>query len=320
MGTPIRRIDIDFDDRRSGLGGSDSPVVLGVSPFSTRKELWMEKMGLSENKEETPAMKRGTTLEAIVADLYQVVKGRKLEVVKQKIIHPQYPYVYAHIDRKIVSDPKRGPGVWECKCPGVGYFTKCKMGGLQEYYIVQMQHYLGVTGFKWGAFAVFSAERWELLEFDVTPDKELINFIFKEDEKFWKLVQERIEPQEPEVKYEFEAVNSGELVNMDKINPSLWADVTQKYQEAKGMKEDADALMDIYEQKIKEEMERVGASVAEGAGARIYWKEQKGKLSLDKKGFAKGHPEAYAIYESWIKTGKPSRPFRPFFPKPIYRE
>src|SRR5512138_2400103 len=100
---PARHIDIDDDDRKTGLGGSDSPVVLGVSPFTTRKELWLEKMGLSEPKEESPAMRRGNFLEEPVAQLYQKVTGRQVEVVKQRLIHPQHPFIYAHIDRRILN-------------------------------------------------------------------------------------------------------------------------------------------------------------------------------------------------------------------------
>jgi len=202
----------------------------------------------------------------------------------------------------------------------MGVFTKCKREGLQEYYIIQMQHYLGVTGYKWGAFAVFSAELWELLEFDVTPDKELIKIIFQEDEKFWQMVKEGIEPEEKTVKVEMDPVGQSELTNMDKINPGLWAEITKRYQEASQLKDDAEAYLELCEEKIKAEMERVQATVAEGAGARIYWKEQAGKKNLDKKGFAKANALAYAIYESFLKTGKPSRPFRAFFPRPIYHE
>jgi putative phage-type endonuclease len=301
-------------------------VVLGVSPFKTRKELWQEKMGLIEPVDkESPAIKRGKTLEGIVADLYAQVKDRKVEIVKQKLIHPQHPYIYAHIDRRIIDGGKRGPGVLEIKCPGIAVFNKCKREGIQEYYIIQLQHYLGVTGLSWGAFAVFSAEQWELLEFDIHPDKEFIKLIFNEDQKFWQYVQNGEEPPEPEVIMTPEEMKEGysagtEIAKMDKINPHAWAEMVKKYQEAKMLKEEAEALLDMQEEKIKTEMERIGASVAEGAGARIYWKEQKGKEKLDKKAFAKGHPAAFEIYESYLKTGKPSRPFRAYFPRPIYKE
>ena len=319
--TPLRQVDLGEDDRRTGLGGSDSPVVLGVSPFKTRQELWQEKMGLIETKELTsPAIKRGNTLEPIVADLYAAVTGRKVEIVKQRIVHPQYPHIYAHIDRRIIDDKQKGPGVLEIKCPGVAVFGKCKREGLLESYLVQLAHYLGVTGYKWGAFAVFSAEQWELLSFDIRPDKEMIKIIFAEDNKFWEYVKSGEEPPAQEVKLELEPVGSSELVNMDKINPVIWADMVQKYAEAKAMEDEAKALKDLYEEKIKEEMLRAGASVAEGGGARIYFRDQAGRMTLDKRAFAQGNKLAYEIYESYMKQGKPSKPFRFYSVRPITHE
>lgn len=321
----LRRIELDEDDRRSGLGGSDSPVVLGVSPFKTRKELWREKIGVDPPKEiNSPAIKRGNSLESIVADLYAEVKGRKVEVVKQKLHHPLFHHIYAHIDRRIIDDKKAGPGVLEIKCPGAAVFGKCKREGLQPYYIIQLQHYLGVTGMKWGAFAVFSAEYWEIIEFDVFPDQELIRMIIQEDNKFWNQVLAKEEPQEPEIKAEIdekmESLSVSEIANMEKINPDLWAELVTRYHEAKMLKEEGEANLDLYESKIKEEMARVNAKMAEGAGARIYWKEQKGKLGLNKSLFEAERPDEFKIYQSYLAAGKPSRPFRAFFPRPIMKE
>ncbi|MCZ7405389.1 MAG: YqaJ viral recombinase family protein [Candidatus Methanoperedens sp.] len=321
MTQQLRHIDIEGEDRRTGLGGSDSQVVLNVSPFKARKELWQEKMGLVEVKElDSPAIKRGKTLESIVADLYAQVKGRKVEVVKQKLVHPKHPFIYAHIDRMIMDDHKKGPGVLEIKCPGLAVFSKCQREGIQEYYIVQIQKYLGITGYKWGAFAIFSAERWELLEFDVTPNPELIKLIFTEDEKFWRYVQSGEEPPEPEVKTELELVGPNEITNMEKIDPDLWADLVKKYAEAKAMEDEASAQKELYEEKLKAEMIKAGATVAEGGGARIYFRDQAGRMSLDKKAFAKGSPQGYEIYESFLRQGKPSRPFRFYETRPITHE
>ena len=107
---------------------------------------------------------------------------------------------------------------------------------------------------------------------------------------------------------------------MDKINPGVWSALVKRYQEAKMIQEEAGIHLESLEEKIKAEMDKVGASIAEGSGARIYWREQAGKLSLAKKDFAKGHPVAYAIYKQYLRSGKPSRPFRPFFPRPILHE
>ncbi len=322
MNQLLRHLDLEDEDRRTGLGGSDSPVVLGVSPFKTRRVLWQEKMGLIGDEEENPAMKRGHFMEDTVAEIYRGITGHALKTVRQKIIHPEYPFIFAHVDR-LIEDPKvpqKGPGVLEIKCPGGAVARKIDREGMQQYYIVQLQHYLGVTGCRWGVIVVLHYDEWKIIPVEITPDRELIRIIFDEDVRFWECVQKGEEPPEPEVKIEMEPVQSGELVNMDRINPHVWASLVKKYQEAEMLFDEAKALLDLQEQKIKEEMAKAGATVAEGAGARIYWKEQKGRLTLDRKAFAKGNPAAYEIYESYMKTGKPSRPFRAYFPRPILKE
>jgi len=146
-------------ERHKGLGGSDSPVVLGVNPWKKPVDLWAEKRGLIEDDQEpSPAMRRGTALEPIVADMYTQAAGVTTAVEPEILVHPEHPWMLANIDRHILTPPDN-PGVLEIKCPGISRFGKIQRGGLPDYYQVQLQHYLAVTGRKWGAFAVFNAER-----------------------------------------------------------------------------------------------------------------------------------------------------------------
>ena len=39
--------------RKNYLGASDAAVVLGISPFQTRYQLWQDKLGLGQKKEST---------------------------------------------------------------------------------------------------------------------------------------------------------------------------------------------------------------------------------------------------------------------------
>jgi putative phage-type endonuclease len=327
MEQQLRRLEQDdVSDRKSGLGGSDSPIVLNVSPFKTRKQLWQEKLGLVDQQEETAVMKRGHYMEDKVADMWEGVKCKqgftniKTKKVLQRIVHPKFPFIMAHLDRIIEGDP-RGPGVLEIKCPGSHVANKVDREGMQEYYIVQLQHYLGVTGLKWGVIVVLHYDDFRLIPYEATPNKDLIKIIFDEDVRFWEYVQSKEEPPEPEVKLEKEdIVAPGEIVNMDRIDPQLWAELVKSYGQARALVDEAEAQKELAEKQIKFQMENAGASVAEGAGARVFWKEQAGKKSLDKKAFAAGSKQAFEIYESYLKTGKPSRPFRFFTPKPIYKE
>lgn len=180
--------------RRSGLGGSDIPVVMGMSPFKSRYDLWLDKMGFGEEVFESPAMRRGTAMEPVIADLYYADTGRKVRRRNEMIFHPEAP-MYADIDREIVGCDK-GPGVLEIKCPGLNTFNRCKLEGIIPYYYLQLQHYLACLGWSWGSIAVFSAERWELLVLDFDRDEEVIARLEEEASAFWKSVLDAEAPDE----------------------------------------------------------------------------------------------------------------------------
>ena len=57
-------------ERKSGIGGSDLACVLGLSPWRSPVDVWLEKTGQNAVAvEETPAMYWGSQLEELVADL-----------------------------------------------------------------------------------------------------------------------------------------------------------------------------------------------------------------------------------------------------------
>lgn len=297
---------MDAEQRKKGLGGSDSPVVLGVSPFKTPHELWLEKRGLSDGQEVTPAMERGMVLEPVVADLFEAKTGRKLRRINQMLVDEKHPYMMAHLDR-LIADGQRGQGVLEIKCPGLHVFGKIKREGLPDYYLVQLQHYLAVTGKTWGSFAVFNAERWELIFFDMDRDDDLINIIRVKDAEFWQMVVDGKEPVAAELTIDLPTVGATDLIRLD--TPE-WAQAVMDLREARDLKAEAEAVEATARAKVQELMGNAG--VVEGAGARVYWQLQDGRKSLDGKRLKKEHPE---IHDQYLKRGNPFKVFKPYFLK-----
>lgn len=306
---------IDHKARKSGLGSSDMPAVLGVSPWTTPEELFEIKKGRRPEPEESPAMKRGKVLEAIAAELYQERTGRKLWRSNQTIRHRNYDWMLAHLDRRIVGEDK-GVGALEIKCPGLRTFAKCRREGLPYYYLVQLQHQMDVAGYEWGAFAVFNAELWEMIYFDVPRDPELIDLIHEKGAEFWRLVQAEeflpadwsgpaAEPKAveiPDAKQKIITIESAE-----------WAAAVERLRDAKEILAEAQALEKEAQGELMKLMESAGAVAAEGAGARIYWVPQAGRKTFDVKAFAKAHPEIDLA--PFYKNGAETRPFRPYFLK-----
>ena len=92
-----------------------------------------------------------------------------------------------------------------------------------------------------------------------------------------------------------------------------WFEAVADLKEAKELSADAEMIEKQAKTKIQAIMEKYGASVAEGAGSRIYWKEQEGRKRFDHQAFGKAHPELTFEMMKYFKRGKPSKPFRVFW-------
>src|ERR1700677_3162917 len=103
--------------RLTGIGGSDVAAALGLSRWKTPATLWAEKRGLIEPEDISGnvAVELGTRLEDVIADMYADRHETKVHRVNQTLRHPTYPFMLAHIDRRIVGE-RQG---LECKTAGL---------------------------------------------------------------------------------------------------------------------------------------------------------------------------------------------------------
>lgn len=290
--------------RKHSIGGSESPTILGVNPWETALELWERKTGRRPNPETTPAMQRGTYLEPLAATIYAEQTGRKLRRVNRLLRHKEHPFMTGNLDREILGD-SRGPGILEIKCPGLQIFGKAKREGLPQQYNVQLQHYLAVSNRQWGSVAVFNAERWELMFFDVDRDQNLIDLIVAKDAEFYRCMIDDTPPALDLEIPELPGVEPTELVTMD--SPE-WRQAVDRLREATAIRDEADFQVAEAKQAVVEIMGE--AAVAEGAGVRIYNRLQPGRVTIDSRRLQKEQPEVWARY---AKTGAPFRTFRQYF-------
>jgi putative phage-type endonuclease len=307
-----------LEQRRRGIGCSDVPVILGISKFKTITELWEEKTGRRPlEQRDNPDMQRGRTLEPIIADIYAEKTGRTVRRVNAILQHPKYPFLLANLDRKtsVPDNPDRpGYAPVEIKCPRLSVFGRIQREGVPQYYYVQLQAEMLVMGASWGSLAVFNAERWELLHFDVPADPELQEQIVSRCEQFWNKVILDTPPQEAESQpadiVDVPAVESGKLI---RIENNQWQTAVNNLREAQELMREAEALEKQAKMHIQNIMDAHKAEVAEGAGARIYCSTQAGRRSFDAEAFNAAHPEIEL--DKFYKTGKPFRVLRAYYLK-----
>jgi putative phage-type endonuclease len=150
------------EHRRRYRNASETPVVLGVSPWLTAYQLWQQKLGLAQ-PEINQAMLRGTELEPAARAAYEARTG----LVMQPLVLLDGEYS-ASLDGVTLG----GDRVLEIKCPFKGRDStlwKCvEAGRLPEHYQWQVQHQLLVT--QADIADVFIFDGTEGIVFPVAPD------------------------------------------------------------------------------------------------------------------------------------------------------
>ena len=173
--------------RKGGIGSSDAATAVGLNPYKSQLQLWMEKTGrdgglplVDPNDDQSP-MYWGTLLEPIVAAHYSRRTGHRVRRVNAVLQHPQYPWMLANIDREVVGAPD--VQILECKTAGI-HGARLWREGVPEYVQLQVMHQLAVTGKQAADVAVLIGGQ-ELQVFRIERDDTLIAQLITLEQQFW---------------------------------------------------------------------------------------------------------------------------------------
>jgi putative phage-type endonuclease len=178
--------------RGTGLGASEAAAILGVSPWTSPFELWLEKTGLCEkapaNEFSIAAMKRGLDLEPLARKRFEAKMGILFPPLSAE--HDQHPFIRASFDGYCETLN----AILEIKCPGKADHSKALAGGVPSKYVPQIQHQLLVSGaLKCYYFSFDGMDSEALIE--VKPDPAYINDLKNKLIHFWNLVELQLPPQ-----------------------------------------------------------------------------------------------------------------------------
>lgn len=177
--------------RRRGIGGSDAAAIAGLNPWKSPVAVWLEKTGQIEPEEPGEAAYWGTVLEDLIAREFAARTGCKVRRRNAILQHSRYPFMLANLDRE-VRDPERGRGILEVKTAGERRTHEWEQG-VPEYYLIQVQHYLAVTGYQFAYVAVLIGGQRYLHRL-VERDEEIIRYLVQIEADFWRLVETRTPP------------------------------------------------------------------------------------------------------------------------------
>ena len=177
--------------RRTGIGGSDAAAAVGLSPFKSQTELWLEKTGRGADlpkpdpNDTTEPIYWGTLLEPIVAAAYTQQTGRRVRKVNAVLRHPTIPFMLANLDREVIGVP--GLEILECKTAGQ-FGARHWVDGVPEYVVLQVQHQLAVAGKQAADVAVLLCGQ-QLAVYRIERDDALIANLIALEAEFWRYVE-----------------------------------------------------------------------------------------------------------------------------------
>ena len=103
------------EGRESGLGASELPAVLGLSPFAGPFDIWLLKTGKASPAPDNRYTKAGRKLEPVIAEMYaEEMREQGAPLFRLEaggtVRHPSEPWLFASPDRLVVPVWSGGAG------------------------------------------------------------------------------------------------------------------------------------------------------------------------------------------------------------------
>ncbi len=244
--------------RKAGIGGSDVAAMLGLSPYKTPLQLWMDKTGRSVETPDPDAAERmhwGTTLEDVVARHYARLHGVKIQRINTMLKHKDCPVAMANIDRAVVIPGSRArwddesgkvlgaSRILEVKTAHALARNSAEWGNpgtdeVPQAYWLQVQWYLGITGLEFADLAVlFGGQKYA--EYIIDADKALFGDLLDEANGWWQRHVVADTPPEPSTEDDARRLWRSHIAGREKI---VSADVADAVQQLAEIKENIKAL------------------------------------------------------------------------------
>lgn len=276
-----------LESRRQIIGGSDAAAILGLSPFAGPHDVFLSKVGEVEDREPDSRQYWGTKLEASVAEWYVEQKqaaGQNVRLTTAPLlVHPKYPYIGGHVDRFVLNGKPDPVGILEVKTADArrAWLWGKEGDDIPEYYNLQCQHYMMVTGLDWCDVAVLIGGN-DARIYHVERHDGIIAVLLRREIEFWNdYVLTRTPPPiddsesaEKSLRFLYPA-DSGEVKAAD----AKIAKVAEDYFDADGKIKIWEGIRQGYRNRLEEFMG--SASCLTGPGWKFTWKLSKESAKTD---------------------------------------
>jgi len=301
-------INQDFSvDRSKYIGGSDIGAILGLSPFKSPLELWLEKTGKKINQADSLPLRFGSFAEEFVASEYSRSTGFELVHDESIYIHPEHPFMSAHIDRFILGDGGDQPPTKILECKTANSFSTGSWGeaGTDQVpmsYLCQCIWYMAITKIQRADLAVLFGNS-DFRIYQITQDQALENLVIEKAITFWEdYVLKDIAPS---------AINQSDChLLFQKGDPQKTVNASSEDLELSKRLHLLNEEMATREDEIAS-IKQVFMSAMGDAESLLYqnqllatWKEPKPSYRLDSKRLELEHPQLVTEYQVPIQNSR----------------
>lgn len=280
----------EWEEARSQyLGGSDAGTILGMNKWKSRFVLYQERCNpeyAAPDISNKDVIVWGHKLEALVAERFMEVTGKKVRKCNQLLVHPEHEFMTANVDRLVIGED----AILECKTTDSRNYDEWVDEEVPPTYIAQVQHYMAVTGAKKAYIAVLIGGNrfvWKTID----RDDEFIELLIEWESDFWynnvlKGIPPEMDGSDSTKEYlndEYSETNN-QTIELSKRDQVLIDSIQTIKQQEKELKE----TRTKYENELKQ-------NLADNVGGfsndfQVTWKHQTSKR-VDTRALKKEYPE-----------------------------
>mgnify|MGYP003309695824 CR=1 FL=1 len=187
------------------IGGSDASAVVGMNPYKTNEDLWLEKTGqvIPEDISGKPYVQFGIAAEPLLRELFKITypQYEMGYVENNSFVNDKFPYAACSLDGWLTEKTTGRKGIWEGKtCEIVSSTHKEKWNKrIPDNYYTQLIHNFNVCDdcefayltalltFKFDEVEVYQQIRHYYIErSDVEAD---IRYLAEEERRFYQNIK-----------------------------------------------------------------------------------------------------------------------------------
>jgi putative phage-type endonuclease len=280
-----------MEDRKGFIGGSEIAAVMGLSPWKTPLQLWLEKTGAIEPKDlsDNEAVQMGNELEETVARLFTKRSGKEVRRSPKQYIDKEFSFMRCQVDRLVTGSDE----LVECKTASLRKEKDWSGDEIPADYILQVQWQLMITGRSIGWIAVLIGGQKFLFK-QIKEDVELQATMREAADKFWSMVESKQAPMamlgDDDALLALYPKNNEELALMNDMETAV-----ARRMELIAQINDLTDEKELIEIQLKEIIkDQLGIKTDR---YKITWKEQSSsRVNIDAL-------KADGLYEKYLKTG-----------------